>query len=436
VVTAAYSTHYRRKAEIIRKGYTIMVYVISKNGKPLMPTRPRKAKLLLRSGRAKCVRRTPFTIKLLYDTTEYTQPLTHGIDTGSGALGSAVVDSGNNVVYISEVEVRNDITGKMTQRAKYRRNRRNRKTRYRKARWLNRKNSIKKDRFSPTMKSKFDAHLKEIRFVQTILPITKLILETAVFDPHALKNPDVLKNKWLYQRGINYGYANTKAYILSRDGHTCQRCKGKSKDRRLEVHHIIHRADKGSDEPDNLKTLCKTCHDKVHDGLLTLKGGVEKGNLNHATQMNSIRRQLIRRLNCEETFGFVTKEHRQLLGLPKAHCMDAVTIASQGNGVTFKTDRVYRKKCLADGDYQQFKGVRSEQPIQTRKIQGFRKFDKVSYLGDTYFIKGRMSAGYAILMDICGQKQTLKPIPKFNKMKRVSARKSWIIQAEIIQSIA
>ncbi len=128
-----------------------MVYVISQSGKPLMPTTPRKARLLLKYGKAKCICRTPFTIKLLYKTTEYTQILIHGVDTGSAKIGSAVVDVNNNVVYISEIEIRNDITKRMDRRRKYRRNRRNRKTRYRKARWLNRRNSIKKDRFSPTI---------------------------------------------------------------------------------------------------------------------------------------------------------------------------------------------------------------------------------------------------------------------------------------------
>jgi len=116
-----------------------MVYVISKNGKPLMPTTPRKARILLRAGKAKCVRRTPFTIKILYDTTEYTQPITLGIDTGSSKIGSAAVKENGDVLYLSEIEIRNDIAEKMKQRSKYRRNRRNRKTRYRKPRWLNRK---------------------------------------------------------------------------------------------------------------------------------------------------------------------------------------------------------------------------------------------------------------------------------------------------------
>ena len=134
-------------------------------------------------------------------------------------MGSAVVDEKGNVVYLSEIEIRNDISDKMTQRRKYRRNRRNRKTRYRKARWLNRKNSIKKDRFSPTMISKINSHLKEVDFVKRLLPITHLVLETATFDPHLLKNPKLKYNKWGNQKGDNYGFSNVKAFVLNRDGY-------------------------------------------------------------------------------------------------------------------------------------------------------------------------------------------------------------------------
>jgi len=418
-----------------------LVYVISIDGKPLMPCKPVIARLLLKQGKAKCIKRTPFTIKLLYQTTNYTQDITLGVDTGSGKIGSSAVAENGNILYLSEIEVRNDITNKMTQRSKYRRNRRNRKTRYRKPRWLNRKNSIKKDRFSPTMISKINSHLKEIKFVQSILPITKIILETATFDPHALKNPKVLSSKWLYQKGINYGFANTRAYVLNRDSYTCQYCKGKTKDRKLEVHHIIFKRNGGSDEAKNLITLCKTCHDNLHDGNITLKGGKAKGQLKHATQMNSIRQQLLKIVDCEETFGFITKEHRQILNLPKEHYMDAVAIASQGNNINFKTNQVLFKKCVSDGDYQQTKGVRSEQKIPTNKIMGFRKYDKVKYLGREYFIKGRMSSGFAILMDINGTKIDFNnapkgmKTPKLNNMKRIGSRKTWIIQAETIQNI-
>src|SRR5258708_17215363 len=260
-------------------------------------------------------------------------------------MGSAVADEKGNVLYLSEVEIRNDIAQTMKERAASRHTRRQRKTRYRPARWLNRKNSNRTGRFSPTMTSKIDAHLREIRFVQSLLPITSMVLETGTFDPHALKNPEVLQNKWLYQKGINYGYANTKAYVLARDGYTCQHCQGKSKDQRLEVDHLVFRSQHGSDEEANLLTLCKPCHDALHAGTITLKQkGTRKGALLHATQMNSIRMQLLKQVQAEETWGFVTKEHRLLAGLPKAHSFDAAVIATRGTNPTFQTTRMVAER--------------------------------------------------------------------------------------------
>ena len=259
-------------------------------------------------------------------------------------------------------------------------------------------------------------------------------METASFDVTALDNPEVLVNKILYQRGINFEYANTKAFVLARDNYTCQNCKGKSKDKRKHVHHIIFRENLGSDKHENLLTLCKTCHDLVHDGKLIIKKqGKAKGQLKHATQMNSIRIQLLKLFpEAEETFGFITKEYRQLLGLAKEHYMDAVAIVSRGIPVNFKTNTVLYKKCVSDGDYQRTKGIRSEKTIPVGKVQGFRKFDKVKYLGKEYFIKGRMKSGYAKLMNVFGSEIKLSPMAKFNKMERISARKSWIMKEEII----
>ena len=413
-----------------------MVYVLNKDGQPLMPTnRHGKVKHLLKMGKAKVVRKCPFTIKLLYDSTNHTQSLTLGVDTGSGTLGTAVSDDNGNIIYMSKVIVRNDITDKMKQRSRYRRNRRNRKTRYRKTRFLNRKNSIKTDRFSPTMISKFYSHTKEIEYIKSILPITQLVLETAQFDTHLMKNSllalDTVKH-WGYQKGINYGFENTKAMVLNRDNYTCQYCKGKHKDSKLEVHHIIFRSQGGSDEESNLITLCNTCHTNLHNGKINLKlKGKKKGTLKYATQMNSIRCQLLKRYpNAIETFGMVTKANRLAIGIPKDHHLDACVIASGTKPITIKTNLLYLKKSVSKGDYQQSKGIRSEQPITTGKICGFRKFDKVKYFGKEYFIKGRMSTGYAILMDIEGNKIDFSHMlkgyktPKLNNCKRIASRKT------------
>ena len=374
-----------------------MVYVIDQDGQPLMPTnRHGKVKHLLKSGKAKVIRRCPFTIKLLYRSTKYTQKLTLGQDTGSGTHGNAVYAEDGKIVYMSKVTVRNDITGKMTQRAKYRRNRRSRKTRYRKPRFLNRKNSIKDDRFSPTMVSKIQSHVKEIEFIKSILPVTTVVLETGQFDTHLMKNPALADEKvrhWGYQKGANYGFENTKAMVLNRDSHTCQCCKGKHKDSKLEVHHIIFRSQGGSDEADNLITLCHTCHKALHNGKINPDfKGKRKGQLKYATQMNGIRKQLLRIYpDAIETFGMVTKANRLKLGVEKDHHIDACVIAGGGNAFSFATNMVFLKRGIPKGDFQKTKGLRSEQPITTGKIQGFRKFDKVEYFGREYFIKGRIS---------------------------------------------
>ncbi|HEX4207298.1 MAG TPA: RNA-guided endonuclease IscB, partial [Ktedonobacteraceae bacterium] len=327
-----------------------IVYVLAPDRRPLMPCSSVIARLLLKEGKASVVRRTPFTIKLhTQPETTYTQPLTLGVDTGSSVIGSAVADEHGKVLYLSAAAIRNDIATTMKERATQRRKRRNRKTRYRSARWLHRRNSIKKGRFSPTMRSKIDAHLREIRFVQALLPIISLVLETGTFDPHALKNPAVLQNKWLYHKGINYGFANTKAYVLTRDAYTCQQCKGKSKDPRLEVHHLVFRSQQGSDEEANLLTLCKMCHDALHAGTIQLRRtGKKKGTLLHATQMNSIRVQLLKRIEAQETWGYVTKEHRQLWDLPKEHVFDAAVIATRGNKPEFQTTRVVVKRGIPE----------------------------------------------------------------------------------------
>ncbi len=425
-----------------------MVYVLNKDGQPLMPTcRHGKVKHLLKMGKAKVVKRCPFTIKLLYDSTNYTQELTLGVDTGSSHIGSAVSDNDGNIYYMSDTEIRNDIADKMTRRANYRRNRRHRKTRYRKARWMNRKNSIKTDRFSSTMRSKFHSHEKEIEFVKSILPIKNIVLETGTFDPHLMKNPDLhnpIHRHWGYQQGANYGFENTKAKVLNRDNYICQYCKGKKKDSKLEVHHIIYRSNGGSDDEDNLVTLCHTCHSNLHHGKIKLKlVGKTKGQLRHATQMNSIRTQLLRMYpEAIETFGYITKANRLLCGVKKSHYSDACMIASGGRHIHLKQNVILFKKCVSDGDYQQTKGVRSAQKIPTGKIDGFRKFDKVRYLGREYFIKGRMSSGYVILMDISGKKMDFSnspkgwKTPKLSNCKRLSARKSWIISEQAIQNIA
>ena len=192
----------------------MLVYVLKQNGQPFMPTeRFGKVRRLLKEGKAKVVRREPFTIRLLYEPeTDVVQECYCGVDTGSKYVGVACIGN-NRVLYQAQTELRNDIKKKMDARRQARRSRRLRKTRYRKQRFLNRRNSVKNDRLSPSVKHKVQAHIDEIEFCKKILPISneKIILEVSQFDTTLMKNPNLINEKikhWGYQKGFNYGYSS------------------------------------------------------------------------------------------------------------------------------------------------------------------------------------------------------------------------------------
>ena len=410
----------------------MLVYVLDINGHPLMPTkRFGKVRRMLRDGQAKVISREPFTIKLLYETkTHEVQECILGVDTGSKYIGAAVVSKGK-VLYASEVKIKDDIKSKMDRRRAYRQNRRYRKIRYRKARFLNRGNSIKKDRYNPTLRSKFDSHVREIEFIKSILPISKLIFEVGQFDTHKLKNPNV--RKWGYQKGTNYGFANSREHALCRDKYTCQVCKAKNT--RLEVHHIKYRSQGGTDDLDNLITLCEECHKKVHAGKITINKKPKKLlDFKDATIMSILRSMLLKQYpEAIETFGYVTKANREQSNLNKEHFIDACVVASGGEDFILPKE-VFIKRHVTRGDYKSTRGARSEQLIPHYKILGFRKWDKVLYMGQKYFIKSRRSVGSCTLEDIYGNKIDFSYMPrgfktpKLSNCKRISARNTTLCQ--------
>ncbi len=422
----------------------MVVYVLNKNGQPLMPIRRcGKVRRLLNSKKAKVVRREPFTIKLLFDADENISELTLGVDTGSSKIGTAVVDSNQVVLYVSEVEIRNDISTKMERRSVYRRARRTRKLRYRMPRFNNRANSIKKDRFSPTMVSKINSHVREIEFIKSILPIKILVLETGKFDTTLLDHEgEVFNRHWGYQKGPAYGYKNNHEAVLNRDNYTCQCCK--TKKGTLHVHHIIYRSNGGSDKMENLITLCEDCHKKLHDGELkefeSKLTGKRKGTLKHAAQMNSIRLQLLNVYpEAIETFGYITKANRELSTLTKEHYNDAITIACGCIPESVIDTKLYRKKHIAKGQYQLYQGQNSDKKLPRGKIHGFLNRDIVRYRNNLFLIKGLMSTGYCKLMNIDGidQKFENPKTVKLRNCERISARSTTrCISQKIIQNIA
>ena len=115
------------------------IYVQAQDGTPLMPTqRAGKVRRMLRDGRAVIATHTPFTIRLTYDTTHHTQPVSLGVDAGSKHIGLSAATE-HKELYAAEIELRSDIVGNLSDRREARRTRRGKRSiRYRAPRFLNR----------------------------------------------------------------------------------------------------------------------------------------------------------------------------------------------------------------------------------------------------------------------------------------------------------
>lgn len=299
-----------------------MVYVISSSGKPLMPTnRHGKVRILLKQKLACVVKNKPFTIRLLYDTKEYIQPISLGIDSGYTYIGYSAITKDKELIS-GEVILLSGQSERLKERAMYRRQRRAR-LRHRKPRFNNRKRD--EGWLAPSMQHKYDSHIRFIEGLKKILPITHITIEVANFDTHRLKNPSISGSD--YQNGEQKGFFNLREYIFHRDNHTCQICG--SSDAILEVHHIGFWKKDSSNRPANLMSACVKCHvPKNHQEGAILWGlkPINKG-FKEATFMSMIRWRLVNSFGCNYTYGYITKSNRTKLGLDKSHSNDAFVIA-------------------------------------------------------------------------------------------------------------
>ena len=208
-----------------------MVYVISKNGTPVMPTNNHaKVRLLLKYGKAKVVKRTPFTILLLTSSKTYRQNITLGVDAGSKHVGMSATTE-KKELFSAELNPRNDLVELLSTRRELRCSRRNRKTRYRKARFNNRVHSKHKGWLAPSVEVKIWNHIQGINLVNKILPLTTIRVETAEFDLQRLKAVEEGRPLPIgkdYQLGEQYNHYNTRQYVLHRDGYRCVCCGAKA----------------------------------------------------------------------------------------------------------------------------------------------------------------------------------------------------------------
>ena len=376
------------------------VYVLNRHGRPLMPCTPAKARHLLDAGKAKVRQRTPFTIQLLYGSTGYTQEVILGVDAGSKTIGLSA-STETEELFSTEVKPRSDVVELMSARRQFRRARRSRKTRHRKPRFNNRVRSKHKGWLAPSVEVKIQEHMTAIRRACAILPVSKVVVETAEFDLQLLKA--VAEGKPVpqgedYQKGEMYGHYNVRQYVLWRDSYTCCICGVHGSVRKgvpLHVHHLESRR-VGGDAPDNLVTLCTACHDKLHKGII-MAADIKKRkrrSTRDATFMGIMRMTLLRRLREQlpvpvvETRGYIRAEH-----LPNIR----------------QADRLYTIRPVRHHNRQLHKatilksGVRKANQAETY-ICGFRLYDKVLYNGIECFVWGRRTSGSFLLRQLNGEK--------------------------------
>ena len=413
----------------------MLVYVINKHGNPLMPCKSKKARLLLKNKKAKILRYEPFTIQLLYGSSGYRQKISLGIDAGSKHVGASATTK-KQELYTSQTELRGDMVVKLlSDRRELRRSRRSRKTRYRKPRFLNRVHSKHKGWLSPSIENKINTHIRIIDDVYKLLPIYNIIVETASFDIQKLKNKDISGKE--YQEGEQLWFNNVREYVLYRDNHTCQCCHGKLKDNILQVHHIESRKT-GGNAPNNLITLCKTCHTKYHSGEINLPSKIHRGiRFKDATFMGIMRWTLYERLkklykNVSMTYGYITKYKRIKYNIEKSHVADAFCITNNLNAKRLnyyylqkqvrRHNRKLHKSKIYSGGYRKNNQAKYS-------VFGFHLFDKVKYNNIDCFIFGRRSSGSFDIRKLTGE--VISHGISYKKLKPVGYRKSLLIEREV-----
>lgn len=426
------------------------VYILNQHGRPLMPCSPAKARHLLDDGKAKVKKRTPFTIQLVYGSSGYTQEVILGVDAGSKTIGMSA-STKKEELFAANVNPRNDVVDLLSTRRECRRTRRNRKTRYRKPRFTNRVRSKHKGWLAPSVEVKIQEHITAIKRVCDILPVSKVVVETAEFDLQLLKAIEEGKpapEGEDYQKGEMYGHYNVRQYVLWRDGYTCQCCGAhstKKKEVRLHVHHLESRKT-GGDAPNNQITLCEDCHKKFHKGLIsdgTLKKRKRKPDRD-AAFMGIMRKTLVERLRAElsipvvETRGYITKATREkLLVLPKSHTNDALAIAQGKHGFNVgylpgivRADKIYAIRPVRHHNRQLHKatilkgGIRKASQAE-KYVFGYRLFDKVQFDGQDCFIFGRRSTGIFTIKTISGK--MIKDGISFKKLRFLEKSTNYLI---------
>lgn len=364
------------------------------NKQPLSPVHPARARKLLAAGKAAVYRRYPFAIILKVAISDpVVAELRVKLDPGSKTTGMAIVnDNSGEVVFAAELSHRGHaIKESLDSRRAIRRSRRNRKTRYRAARWQNRKR--KTGWLPPSLLSRIANILTWVQRLRRFCPIAAISMELVRFDMQLMENPEITGRE--YQQGTLAGF-ETREYLLEKWGRKCAYC-GKE-NIPLQIEHIVPRAKGGTNRISNLCLACEKCN--LTKGARDIKEFLKqkpdvlkrilaqaKATLKDAAAVNATRWALFERLKAtglpvECGSGGLTKYNRAMRELPKMHWIDAACVG-QGTPLVLVADKVHpllikscghgsRQMCRMD----KYGFVRTG-PKEAKSIKGYQTGDIV-----------------------------------------------------------
>ena len=458
----------------------MVVYVLNKNNKPLMPCRPQRARKLIKEKKAKVVSYKPFTIKLLYGSYGYTQNTNLGIDLGSKHIGMAI-SSQDIVLSKGEIELRQDVSSLIETKATLRRSRRSRKTRYRKCKfnfrnkrvfnapkgaklkplrkgsnskknWRTLATNIDSSRHDgwlpPSIQSRIDNTFFWIDKYYNLLPKCNLSIEVGKFNMAKMINPEIEGID--YQQGEAFGFYNTRYYVFARDNYTCQVCK--KKDKVLHTHHVLYKSKGGSDRAENLATVCDDCHthENHQPGGVLYEWMIKKKKMKTYKEppfMNAMRLRIFKKYpQANITYGSITTPRRKELDLEKTHYNDAIAISGI-KSIKSNCDEVFKikqfrkkKRSLHEATARKGRNTKNTESKRNEKntnfANGFYLNDKVEIFGQTGYITGFSGTSSVYIKNINDEYITI-PEKKYKQvsissLKFINHNNNWQYDANFV----
>lgn len=373
------------------------VFVLNNEGQPLMPCSYAKSKRMVKSGKAKVVRRAPFTIRINFECENVVQEIVLGIDTGFGNMGFSAVTEKKELV-CGTLKLDGRTSKRLAERRMYRRGRRN-KLWYRQPRFLNRNMPI--GWLPPSTQRRYDTHISLIVRLKRLLPISKVILEVAKFDIQKIENPSIEGKD--YQQGNMYEYQNTRSYLMVREKGLCQLCGKDFKKQPSHIHHCRQKNESGSSRAKNLAILHKKCHKKLHKKGLKLKAPKE---YKASIFMSIVNKKFWNDIpNMQMTYGNITFVNRNKLGLEKTHFNDAFVVAEgteQSRTKPYEIIQRHRNNRVLQLNRKGFK------PSIKKNKSKISPLDLFWVKGIKYICKGMFSYGKYVLYGDAKKKEYFK----------------------------